>query len=488
MNSAINLPAAPDLGSPSATQAIADWRRDPGVWVIVLAGLLLWWADYPPPHVDDLFFTGTAVELAQSGRLANPWISPWMESLGTSDFLSHPPVHPYALALWIWIFGVSSTTLTAFHLLVQSLLELGLYRLGRAAGLPWFSSLAMAAIAGLFTLSFGLRPEGLALLLLLASQLCLTRSHCTWWLLGSLLAAGAVLTHLLAMAFVIPLHVLRTVAVSRRRNDLVAFCAATVLGLGLAFACFALAVHGQVLEFFRVLSAYSRLLAPSWQRAPAFFWGEATLGWEPWTLGPILLLIGCSATGTFARSSQERLRPVRNLWLVWLAAVLLGIFLYPTRMVHYAADSGLILAIVSWTRSRWVGPVTAIAIVAVTLRSANLMLPPIFGRAERPDAVAVRQIVRQQPEKVLCLDEVAARYVFDFRLPVGARSWSHRQAAPLGCRGTIASKPAGELWVLNEWKLEMWVSDSAIRAERLRFGKLTFGSVAAAPFRVKTIE
>lgn len=468
------------------------WWRDAGLIGIVLAGLSLWLAGYPLPQMDDLFFTGASIELARSGQLVNPWIVEWIKPMGTIKFLMHPPVLPYTLALWINIFGVSTAKLTAFHMTVQTALQAGLYRLVRNAGVSFGPALTIGAITSLFTLSYGMRPEALALLLILAGQICLNySSRFTIRVGAAFLSAGGVLTHPLVGTFVIPLYCWRIIKVRQLEESLIDFLLPTCTGLSAAFIAFGLAVGWEISLFFEVLRKVSRIVAPPhWYDGPGFFLGQATLGKEAWLLGPMFFIIGVSVIRSLIRVDRyDKISRMNcQLWLVWGGALLAGIFLYPTRMVSYGAYSGLIFAIVSWTKSRWL-PLVAIAALSIAvLHNAGILLSSVFANNEHPNAALIQSVLKQNSDKVICLDEIVARYALDYNLPLGTRDWSFRQDAKIGSRGILSSKPANELWIASEWKLEHNILGSRVHAERLRIGSLTFGSMPSSPYQVKVIR
>lgn len=474
---------APDLLRPQG------WLRDSGCWVIISAGVALWLAGYPLPHVDDLFYSGAGIELAASGRLVNPWITPWLESFGGVEFLASPPVLPYTLAAWLRLFGTNTATLTAFYLAVSTGLAAAIYRLTRKSGLALSGALAVAAVVEMFTLVHGMRPEGLAFSLILMSQIYLNSPGRARCVLGALFGAGAVLTHPLAMSLVVPLHIWRTIRAWRTRREFSEFMLGTAVGLALAFAAFAVAVHGRISEFWHVQSVYSKLLTPPLRHAPAAFWGQLTLGKQPYLLAPFAAVIIGSAIRVFVVNRPSRdFDVLRSLWLVWLSAVMLGAFLYPTRMANLASYSGVVLSVASWKRSRWTTPIAFVAVTTAILHNAGSLLVPVFGGRERPDASSIKLALSRQSGKMVCLDEFAIRHVFDFRPPSGIIDWNQRQAAQFGVRGLLATKPKNEIWLVNEWKLEHWIPDSRVQAARLKIGRFTFGSIPAEPYRMKLLE
>ncbi|QYM80480.1 hypothetical protein K0B96_07700 [Horticoccus luteus] len=478
------------LASFSAHWMSASTIGEAGVWALALMGGLLWWLGYPRPHVDDLFFTGASVELAHSGRLLNPWLSVWSASLGSDKFYAFPPVLPCAQALWIVGFGVSTAGFTAFHILVQTALEICVFQLVRATGGNRVLALCAAGVTALFPLTYGMRPDALALLLVVLGQRMAISNEKWHWAAGAFLSAAAVLTHPLAMAFVVPLYGMRFLVLRSTPTRIPQWFVFTVFGVAVAFAAFLVAIQGELVEFLRAISLHRQLAtAPRWYMGPFYFWREMTFGKEVWLQGPIFLLILAGIIPAFCgRSPSQRSQSVRRLYAVWLVSLILGCFLYAGRMAHYAAYAGLVLAIVSWAESRWRHVFAVSALAAVVLNNAGALLTPIFGDNARPDVTTIRQAVHEHPGKTLCLDEVVARYVYDFRLPPGAQDWGLRNPAGIGAAGTVAAKPTNELWIASEWKIERYISDSGVKAERLRIGSHVFNSQPKSPYRLVIVK
>jgi len=459
---------------------------DPGLWIIAGTAILLWIGGFPKPHIDDLFFSGAGVELARSGQLVNPWIAPWMMSLGTDRFYAQPPVLPYAIAGWVTVFGVSASSLTAFHLVAQAVVCGITFCVARRRGVSRPIALAASAVILIFLVEQGMRPEALALALIAASQITFATSSGLRMSVSALLAAAATLTHPLFLSLAVPLHAWRGLE-ALRTNRLQAFTGATAIGLGVAFVAFVAAIRGEVVEFVQVMRLHSSVIAPPWSQAPANFWGEFTLGKQAYLLGPAWLLILVGATCTLRIASPGG-ATLRSLWVCWLAATLIGIFFHPTRMVHYATHFGLVLAIVSFGCSPWRGLFTTAALTVVAIQHAAIFAVPLFGDIRSPNVAWIKAAIARHPGRTLCIDDVAARYIYDFKLPPGSVDWTQRQSTRLGSSGTLAAKPSNELWIATEWKIEHSIRDSVTHAERLKIGSARFGSIARQPYQLVVIE
>jgi len=76
----------------------ADKRDGLVLGAIGWAGWRSGWRAGRRRHVDDLFFTGVAVNLVGHHGFQNPWYSTWMRQFSTRQFFVQPPLHPFMLA------------------------------------------------------------------------------------------------------------------------------------------------------------------------------------------------------------------------------------------------------------------------------------------------------------------------------------------------------------------------------------------------------
>ena len=73
----------------------------------------LWSLDFPKPYFDDLFFCGAGLNMAGGGDFSNPLIE--RQHFPGHYFFEQTPVHSYAIAGWMKIFGIGARSLTGFQ-------------------------------------------------------------------------------------------------------------------------------------------------------------------------------------------------------------------------------------------------------------------------------------------------------------------------------------------------------------------------------------
>ena len=126
----------------------------------------LWLMDFPKPMVDDLFYTGAGINLAQGGDLSNPLLA--RQEFPSHFFFVYPPLHSYLLAGWLKIFGINALSMTAFVSLMYFITAAAtiaiLWRHKAPLWLEWLAPLGVSASL----LTVGLRSEPLSIALTMA--------------------------------------------------------------------------------------------------------------------------------------------------------------------------------------------------------------------------------------------------------------------------------------------------------------------------------
>src|SRR5580704_5304679 len=128
--------------------------------------LMLWLMDFPKPMVDDLFYTGAAMNMAQGGDFSNPMLA--RQEFPSHYFFVYPPLHSHLLAGWLKVFGVNALAMTAFPMLLYFIAAIAAIAILRKHAAPvWLEWLAPLGVSTSL-LATGLRSEPLAIALTMA--------------------------------------------------------------------------------------------------------------------------------------------------------------------------------------------------------------------------------------------------------------------------------------------------------------------------------
>ncbi len=129
--------------------------------LLFLGGLFL--LDFPKPGLDDLFFVGTGLNLAQGGDYSNPLLE--RQQFPSHFYFVHPPTYSYGLASWLKLLGVSTFSMLGFQLLMYLVICTAtvaiLHREKAPLTLAWLVPLGVTAAF----LPEGLRPESFSVAL-----------------------------------------------------------------------------------------------------------------------------------------------------------------------------------------------------------------------------------------------------------------------------------------------------------------------------------
>lgn len=127
---------------------------------VFLIFAFLWFRGFPQPHFDDLFYCGAAFNMASGGDFSNPYLVRFFPN--DHYFFAYPPVHSYALAAWVKVFGVNAAAATAFQAVMYIVMALSVMAMLRRHGAtgPLLCVVPLAAIHAF--LGDGLRTEPMA--------------------------------------------------------------------------------------------------------------------------------------------------------------------------------------------------------------------------------------------------------------------------------------------------------------------------------------
>lgn len=460
------------------------WAGSAVVW------LCLWAAGLPAPHVDDLFFTGAGVSLAQGHGLQNPWIEPWLRQFGSADYFAQLPAHPHAVAVWLKCWGTSTASLLALQCTVGSVLcALAALMVKRMAG----SNLAAAttwAVSAVFVLQHGLRPEAWGAAFAVAAGWLWLSPQRLPWALGCAAAVLAVLFHPFTAAVAIPSGLASLTQRWASRGIAEAGCcllialASAVAGVLLVL----LLVDFRFPEFWRAFSAHARMRTPAPGGAFASFWENLTLGREVWLKGPALAAFAAAVAVAWYRGTRHQSRFALGL----IAGVTIsGILLYagqtPKWLLPLCGGAALVLwASVKPAAWRRIGIVTTCGTMVWSILPTLLRLsgPGLYDAGRYAVLRHHVDVLKPMP---LLVDEAAARYVYDFALPSGARDWLLTRRCDDGMKSSIASKPAGEAWLVDERKLALYVPDSGLKLDRRTWLRIPFRTSTTADPMVRLV-
>jgi hypothetical protein len=458
-------------------------------FVGAVAVLALWWLmlfglGYPKPHFDDIFFVGPAINLAEGRGLANPFIKTWAAQFQTDRFFLQPPFHSYLVSGWIKLFGLSANSLCAFVITCCFGTGLCLIQLGRRAGLGWISVMAVSVLASTWSLRSGMRPDAAGLFACGLAALGWTGRSRAAWFCGSFFGAVAPVIHPFTAAIVLPVggwclltNLCDQPATVVRKEIAVRFGVA-LLAAALVFLLFLVAIEGRLTEFVQVFQHHASLRTTGMGQQWHVLWQKMSVGSEVFLRWPalVVLVVGLILAASKPSSRQAAL----SVAAVFLWHLVLGTLLYTGYVIQGLYLFALVAAALVGSRLSgrlsfgfglgWANAAFLMVFPAV--------LSPFLSHSVDLDAAQIRHRVaalQAAPGRRILLDEYAARYVFDWKLPAGSEDWLHCHWAPsVPAPVRLAHKPASDVWLVDAQKLEAYIPDSGVTCQRIKlFGHTT---------------
>jgi hypothetical protein len=385
----------------------------------------LWQLDFPKPFIDDLGYCGAGLNLAAGADFSNPLGE--RQHFPSHYFFVYPPIHSYAIAGWMKIFGIGARSLTGFQnmmYLLTALATIAILRRHKAPG--WLEFLAPLGVSAAF-LPIGLRPEPLSVALTMMGFAIIecgySRSVPVFFAFLLMFLGGTTAPRLTLFTGTLVLlagfHLWQNSPAPGWKRW--SFCLSGLGALLIAGFIFFLFIGFRPGEFWQTfhINMHAHLTeGTKFQLLKKYFCGFLGKTQLPlFFLPPMLLLIGL-------RQSKDELFYCGTFIAVafFLTALIGGIghgsTWYAVLMMFCLA------AFISRNASRHKGimpVVLSLVLLLANVKSLMNVAGILSGEIQndRGGQFAEAVKLRSTPEHPVLVDEAVARYVFDYRIPRG---------------------------------------------------------------------
>ena len=381
----------------------------------------LWSLDFPKPYIDDLFYCGAGLNLAGGGDFSNPLLE--RQHFPSHYFFVYPPIHSYAIAGWMKIFGIGARSLTGFQNMMLFLTAVATLAILRGHKAPlWLEFFIPVGVSA--SLAVGLRPEPLSVALTMigfAMIECGCRGISVFLAFLLMFLGGETAPRLTLFASALVLLAgfrlwQTSTAPGWKRWS---FC---IYGLGAALVAgfiFLLMIHFQLREFLQTFHFHAhRVEGGKIQILKKLFFENLGKTQLPlFFLTPIFFLFAL-----WQPKNELFLRAIFIAAAFFLTALIGGIghgsAWYAVLMMFFLAASASINA------ARFRRPFFA-ALLLVLLLAASRNLTNVMGilsgeiQSDRGGQYAEALRLRSTPEHPVVVDSSMARYVYDYKIPRG---------------------------------------------------------------------
>jgi hypothetical protein len=411
---------------------------------IIVFWLILFSLGYPPPHMDDLFFVGAPINLAQSGDFVNDWIYPWSDRV-IDRFYVQPPFHQYLLAAWILLFGVNTKSFLLFqcfwYIIFSIFLALCLEKYKFSSLITW-CSIPLYAIA---MSQVGLRTEAVGMAFFAIGIWLLTEDSLIRYFWGFFCVGIALLSYLITVVYAIPFAgviVITNFAIARHiknRGQLQQYITTRILcwlgAVFFVFLLFLICINFELFHFLSDLAWHSQMRRGSLTENITIFCQQLTQGYGELVYGCLYSLYTTILVFTVLKYKQVRYQTLvfaSILTLSLLANAFFYIISIYRGIFHFFMCLEILILLFEIKPGKLVKTIFVFLTVATFLIHNSLTLIASINcfNCQFNAYSNIRQYVQQHPELTYVVDNYAARYVFDYKLPLKTISWSFVNKAP----------------------------------------------------------
>jgi hypothetical protein len=339
----------------------------------------------------------------------------------------------------------------------------------------------------------GLRPDALGMALLFLGLLFLTKDHSVYWFLGSFLVIASFLSSTLVLAaygisfsFAILLIQYSRVAPGNSKSNFLRIRLLCVILAILANSfIFLLLINFNVnawLTDFLLHASMRR--TPTSQAFPAFF-RLLTESWNSVVLMPSYIVFIIFSIG-YLITLRKTKNPNLILLVALIVAILLNIIIYSSSInfANFFIFLGVLCMASQLSISSRLNKFVFLFCLGVVLSSQSLKVLYLVSRNHLPQRyykdVEMKVAQSKRPDKYV-VDAVAAKYVYDYKLPPNATSWEFIE---LNRYPSIANKKKNELWIVSKSNIAQYVPELGVNSPKVKFLNRNFNSLSQNPFEI----
>ncbi|NEO86476.1 MAG: hypothetical protein F6J87_19780 [Spirulina sp. SIO3F2] len=460
---------------------------------IILFWLILYINGFPQPFGDDLFYIGAAINLVKTGQFVNPLLAMWAPQT-VERFLVTPPFHSYTLAGWITLFGDRTASLLFFQYVCYVVFSIFTAATLRHYRFSDHSILVLPIIYATWMSLVGLRPDALGMAYLAIGLWFLLQDSVWRYGLGFSFLGAALGTLPILVAYAVPFSLTIMVLNLRQHHKLKLqyFLSRLAALLGaIAFIAVLLlwAIDFELNQFLADMAWHASFRVPdSAYIIPQILfdirvgYGEIIYGSLYFTLAICLYLLlqnrNSDKKKLLCFSMACIMALIGNLWIYastlrmsfnffcWLLVTVIALNLKMNKKVRI----GL-----------W-----ALCLATFLIYQSQMIIAGIGQvKLDNTQYQTILNWVEAHPERDYLVDEVSARFVFDYNFPPNTSDWRFLKVQSVG-PASVTEKLPNTAWIIATDKAA--ITTDLPDYERVTLFGRRFGSIPRSPYDVMLVE
>lgn len=476
---------------------------------IVTFWTVLFLFGYPLPNQDDLFFIGAAINLAKGGEFTNPLLEAWQAVFSSGKFFYQPPFHSFTLAAWLKVAGISTTSLLFFQYLCYNIFSLFFALILRFYTFPRATALLTTVLFAVWHSSpnpyqsTGFRQDALGMAYLALGLWLITTDNSLRYFLGFSFLGIAIFTSPITSAYaisfgiaIIIVNYLQEVTKKNTNNKnyitykyialrLSALIAAICLVLTLFLLCINFEFNTFKAEFIQHASyrrASTLLAIPIFIESIVRYYGYILIL-------PTYILFIVVNVGTLLKRDRTNHWKLKILLIGLNVGIILNILFYSSAIwfsFFFCWVAIVSIITIMFKEKAKIRIYASLVGIIIFLSSQTLNILSLVEREYVPKSKyqEIKEAVLAQPNRKYAIDEMAARFVFNYNLPANSTAWNFL-APPSDNRTTsYKDKKPDLIWIVSTYNLGHYVPEMKLDYPRVEFMGRTFYSLPKKPFDV----
>ena len=413
-----------------------------GNWLLVLFlgifSLVLFYSDFPLPYGDDLFFAGTAVHFAETGNFLNPGVYDYTEHFSE---VRKPywfvPLHMRSLGWWLFLTGVSDTSIRIYVLLCIVVTILAIIKWSKIAQdksnlIPYLIPIIIA-----FGFRWSLRPECTAIPLWTIGAYFLFHSHSKskFWLGVSFLGLACLASQIL----IVPSAFLVGASIFRNSGNLSLLSKLQIIVIGVLQSLFfgTCLINFEVAEFVKMFGDHVAARSSSITDNFAFFYFMVCKLGNGYILRlPSFVLLIIAFVLLLKSQSANKPILISSLFSLFL---MICIYAKSFEVILYLTTILTLIAVFELKKS--IMPLVGIIAALVFVRQGlHLFTYNLLCESSKPE-----ENIEIDKEKTYIIDEFTIRHPLNWNFPL---NW--KIAPDFGTTNErLLEKPESETWLIS---------------------------------------